>query len=103
MGDPVWTPYVQLLGDYKLVEIANHFGMKHYGGVASAIHMVKAELANDKKAQKTINSIVKRFDPESFHMVKAELANDKKAQKTINSIVKRFDPESFGSSLMSQR
>jgi putative transposase len=56
----------QLLGDYKLVEIANHFGMKHYGGVASAIHMVKAELANDKKAQRTINSIVKRFDPESF-------------------------------------
>jgi chromosomal replication initiation ATPase DnaA len=53
----------QLLGDYKLVEIANHFGMKHYGGVASAIHMVKAELANDKKAQRTINSIVKRFDP----------------------------------------
>jgi putative transposase len=45
----------QLLGDYKLVEIANHFGMKHYGGVASAIHMVKAELANDKKAQRTIN------------------------------------------------
>jgi hypothetical protein len=63
------TPYVQLLGDYKLVEIANHFGMKHYGGVASAIHMVKAELANDKKAQRTINSIVKRFDPESLVFV----------------------------------
>jgi hypothetical protein len=25
--------------------------------------MVKAELANDKKAQRTVNSIVKRFDP----------------------------------------
>jgi hypothetical protein len=30
--------HVMNLGDYKLTEIANHFGLGHYGGVGAAIH-----------------------------------------------------------------
>jgi len=46
-----------------LTEIANHFGLKHYGGVGSAIHQVKKEMLNSRKIVRRINNIVKKFDP----------------------------------------
>ncbi len=53
----------QYVGGYKLTEIAAHFGLKHYGGVASAINAVKTEINFDRKTLKMFNSIIKRFDP----------------------------------------
>ncbi|MGK0292313.1 MAG: hypothetical protein ACI9U1_000693, partial [Porticoccaceae bacterium] len=34
-----------------------------YGGVSSAIHAVKKAMQVDKKLERKLNSIVKRFDP----------------------------------------
>ena len=53
----------QRIGDCKLTEIAHYFGLKHYGGVGSAIHAVKQASKKDKKLQRKLNSIIKRFDP----------------------------------------
>jgi putative transposase len=55
--------FAQTVGDYKLTEIAKHFGLGHYGGVSSAIHAVKKAMQVDKKLERKLNSIVKRFDP----------------------------------------
>lgn len=53
----------QYLGDYKLTEIALHFGLRHYGGVASAVNAVKGEINSDRHTMKIFNSIIKRLDP----------------------------------------
>lgn len=53
----------QSTGGYRLTEIAEAFGLKHYGGVSSAIHGVRQEIEFDGSLRKEINAIIKRFDP----------------------------------------
>ena len=50
-------------GGFKLIEIARYFGMKNYGGVASAICVVRRAMDAGQKVVKDINNIVKRLDP----------------------------------------
>lgn len=50
-------------GGYKLTEIADEFGLSHYGGVGSAINAVRESKREDVKLVKQLNAIVKRFDP----------------------------------------
>lgn len=37
----------QVVGDCRLTQIAEAFGLKHYGGVSNAISMIKQELERD--------------------------------------------------------
>ncbi len=53
----------QLLGDYRLNELAKIFGLKHYGGVSSAINTIKREIDDDKRLRQDVNSIINRLDP----------------------------------------
>jgi len=53
----------QIKGGYKLTEIASYFGLSHYGGVGSAVHLIRKWIGEDNKVRKQVNSIVKRFDP----------------------------------------
>jgi putative transposase len=50
-------------GGLRLTEIANIFGLKHYGGVSNAIYGVVKELELDGGFEKSVNSIINRFDP----------------------------------------
>ncbi|MDK1025047.1 MAG: transposase [Gammaproteobacteria bacterium] len=53
----------QHIGGYRLTEIAEAFGLKHYGGVSNAIHMIKQEMEADVKISRSVNDIINRFDP----------------------------------------
>jgi len=53
----------QLLSDYRLNELAKIFGLKHYGGVSSAISTIKREIESDKRLREDVNSIINRLDP----------------------------------------
>ena len=53
----------QNAGGHRLTEIAEAFGLKHYGGVSSAIHGVRQEIEIEGSLRKEINAIIKRFDP----------------------------------------
>ena len=53
----------QNTGGCRLTKIAEAFGLKHYGGVYSAIHGVRQEIEIDGSLRKKINTIIKRFDP----------------------------------------
>jgi chromosomal replication initiation ATPase DnaA len=53
----------QQIGGYRLTEIAEAFGLKHYGGVSNAIYMIKQEMEQDAKLNRSVNSIINRFDP----------------------------------------
>ena len=44
-----------------MIEISNHFGMRHYDGVASAVSVVTKSIEVDRGVRKEFNSIVKRF------------------------------------------
>jgi chromosomal replication initiation ATPase DnaA len=48
---------------YKLTEIARCFGMKHYGGVASAVSALTHQMSIDSSLLSDFNSVVKKFDP----------------------------------------
>jgi len=50
-------------GDYRLNEIADVFGLAHYGGVSSAIHSLSEILNTDILLLEKMNNIIKRFDP----------------------------------------
>jgi chromosomal replication initiation ATPase DnaA len=50
-------------GDHRLTEIAEAFGLKHYGGVSNAIYDVRQAIINDRSLRKEINTIINRFDP----------------------------------------
>jgi hypothetical protein len=52
-----------IMGDYKLVDVANHFGLSHYGGVEPVIHWVKRDMQLVIKIDLRLNNIVNRFDP----------------------------------------
>jgi len=53
----------QKIGDYRLNEMASFFGLRHYGGVSSAIYSVVEALKLDEILSKKINSIINRLDP----------------------------------------
>jgi REP element-mobilizing transposase RayT len=53
----------QQIGGYRLTEIAEAFGLNHYGGVSNAIYMIKQEMEEDAKLNRSVNSIINRFDP----------------------------------------
>ncbi len=53
----------QRLCDYRLRELAEVFGLKHYGGVSNAISMIKREIELDKTLQQDLNNIINRLDP----------------------------------------
>ena len=53
----------QRKGDHRLTEIAEAFGLKHYGGVSNAIYDVRQAIINDRRLRKEINAIINRFDP----------------------------------------
>ena len=50
-------------GDYRLKEIAEVFGLAHYGGVSSAINSISETLKVDVILRKNVNNIINRFDP----------------------------------------
>ncbi|WP_278025363.1 transposase [Legionella yabuuchiae] len=49
--------------DYRLKEIADAFGLNHYGGVANAIFRLSRELSIQPELGIKINAIIKRLDP----------------------------------------
>jgi chromosomal replication initiation ATPase DnaA len=53
----------QKIGDYRLNEIASFFGLRHYGGVSSAIYSIVEALKLDEVLSKKINTIINRLDP----------------------------------------
>lgn len=57
----------QIIGDYRLTEIAEYFGLHHYGSVSASVYTIKQELEKDKSLKKKFNSVVNgvinRFDP----------------------------------------
>jgi putative transposase len=50
-------------GDYRLKEIAEVFGLAHYGGVSSAIYSLAETLKMDRALLENVNDIINRFDP----------------------------------------
>lgn len=53
----------QNIGGYRLHEIAEHFGLGHYGGVSNAIYRLKQDIAVDPKLTRAVDAIINRFDP----------------------------------------
>ena len=53
----------QKIGDYRLNEMASFFGLRHYGGVSSAVYAVVEALKLDEVLSKKINDIINRLDP----------------------------------------
>jgi len=51
------------LSDYRLNELADIFGLKHYGGVSNAISTIKQEIEGDKILWQDLNNIINRLDP----------------------------------------
>lgn len=52
------------IGGYKLTEIAEYFGLTHYGSVGSAVNCVKYDQMNNRKINNQLNSLIKRFAPQ---------------------------------------
>ena len=50
-------------GDYRLKDIADVFGLAHYGGVSSAIYSISEAMKVEDSLFETVNSIINRFDP----------------------------------------
>lgn len=53
----------QRIAGFRLNEIGEFFGLKGYGGVSSAIHMVKQALEQDVELREIASSIINRLDP----------------------------------------
>ena len=53
----------QKIGDYRLQEIAEAFGIAHYGGVSHAIHSILEMLKKEEGIEEQINDIINRLDP----------------------------------------
>ncbi len=53
----------QQIGGYRLGDIADTFGLKHYGGASNAIYMIKQAMREDSKFKRKVNTIINRFDP----------------------------------------
>ena len=48
-------------GDYRLQEIAEAFGLRHYGGVSSTLHLFAQELHNDPSLKKSICDVMQKL------------------------------------------
>ena len=48
-------------GDYRLQEIADMFGLRHYGGVSSTLHLFMQELQNDPNLMVGVSCIIKNL------------------------------------------
>ena len=53
----------QRVGDYKLREISEYFGLNHYGSVGSEMSTMKEQLVKDKVCFWDINNIINILDP----------------------------------------
>ena len=51
------------IGDFRLNEMGEFFGLKGYGAISSVIHMVKQALEQDAELTEIANSIIYRLDP----------------------------------------
>ena len=54
---------MQRVGDCRLTEVAEVFGLNHYGGVSNAIYMVYLEIERDSDLHDSIYSVINRFEP----------------------------------------
>jgi putative transposase len=52
----------QQVGDHRLSDIAEYFGLQHYGGVSSAISDISRRLRDEKQLRKQLKDIIKRLD-----------------------------------------
>jgi chromosomal replication initiation ATPase DnaA len=52
----------QQVGDHRLSDIAEYFGLQHYGGVSSAISDICRRLRVEKHLGKQLKDIIKRLD-----------------------------------------
>ena len=48
-------------GDYRLQEIADMFGLRHYGGVSSTIHLFMKELQHDPDLREKVSCVLKKL------------------------------------------
>jgi putative transposase len=53
----------QQVGDHRLSDIAEYFGLQHYGGVSSAISDITRRMRDEKQLRNQLKDIIKRFDP----------------------------------------
>ena len=52
---------VRKWGDYRLQEIAEAFGLQHYGGVSSTLYLFMTELQNDPQLMAGVDYIIKKL------------------------------------------
>jgi chromosomal replication initiation ATPase DnaA len=52
----------QQLRDHRLSDIAEYFGLQHYGGVSSAISDISRRLRDEKQLRKQLKDLIKRLD-----------------------------------------
>ena len=52
---------VRKYDDYRLQEIADMFGLQHYGGVSSTIRLFVQELQNDSELQNTVYCVAQKL------------------------------------------
>jgi hypothetical protein len=48
-------------GGYRLQEIADAFGLRHYGGVSATVHLFMKELENDLEMREKMYGVVKKL------------------------------------------
>ncbi|MFT5296594.1 MAG: chromosomal replication initiation ATPase DnaA [Colwellia sp.] len=61
----------QQVGDHRLSDIAEYFGLQHYGGVSSAISDITRTLRDEKQLRKRLNDIIKRLDGmDPLHLIR---------------------------------
>ena len=48
-------------GDYRLQEIADVFGLRHYGGVSSTVHLFMKELQHDPDLREKVSCVLKKL------------------------------------------
>ena len=53
-------------GDYRLQEIADAFGLRHYGGVSSTIHLVMRELHNDQVLGAGVDRVIEKLGIQKY-------------------------------------
>jgi chromosomal replication initiation ATPase DnaA len=53
----------QQLRDHRLSDIAEYFGLQHYGGVSKAISDISRRLRDQKHLGKQLKDIINRFEP----------------------------------------
>jgi chromosomal replication initiation ATPase DnaA len=52
----------QQVSDHRLSDIAEYFGLQHYGGLSSAISDISRRLSDEKQLQQQLKDLIKRLD-----------------------------------------